>query len=177
MPKACFYARRVVGVITIIAILIALLLPAVQAAREAARRMQCTTTSNSLRWHAWAMKTSPADFRPTVGDTAGRRRRPRNRLAPAGGWIYNILPFIEQQDLHDLVSEWGVERHEQKAANGQRLVTLLTGLICPTRRPAVLYRGWQLCERHSCRGDCGKDRLRHQRRRYLYPTSLEPVVG
>ena len=39
-------------IITIIGILVALLLPAVQAAREAARQLQCRITSSSLRWAA-----------------------------------------------------------------------------------------------------------------------------
>jgi prepilin-type processing-associated H-X9-DG protein len=55
-----------------------------------------------------------------------------------GGWIYNILPFIEQQALHDLgASGSGMTIQD---ANAQRVGTPLPGLNCPRRRPAALYR-------------------------------------
>ena len=54
-----------------------------------------------------------------------------------GGWIYNVLPFLEQRSLHDLGAS-GASATIQ-GANAQRLATPLTGLNCPTRRPAALY--------------------------------------
>jgi prepilin-type N-terminal cleavage/methylation domain-containing protein/prepilin-type processing-associated H-X9-DG protein len=85
-------------VIAIIGILVALLLPAVQAAREAARRMQCT---NNLKQLALACHNYVDTF----------KKFPPNHIfsvAPSGsqnvegwGWHVLILPFIEQQPLHD----------------------------------------------------------------------------
>lgn len=88
-------------VIAIIGILVALLLPAVQAAREAARRMSC---SNNLKQIALAMhnyhdvhKKLPAlgytGIDPHPGLSSGVRW--------PYGWAMNLLPFIEQGPLYD----------------------------------------------------------------------------
>jgi prepilin-type N-terminal cleavage/methylation domain-containing protein/prepilin-type processing-associated H-X9-DG protein len=76
-------------VITIIGILIALLLPAVQAAREAARRMQC---SNNLKQLALAMHNYHAavGVLPFAASHWGH-----------GGWVKMTLPYIEQTALAD----------------------------------------------------------------------------
>ncbi len=85
-------------VIAIIGVLVALLLPAVQAAREAARRTQCT---NNLKQHGLALhnyhdtyKAFPYMQLPAlqfIGTTGTSR---------LSGFI-SLLPFIEQQPLHD----------------------------------------------------------------------------
>ena len=59
-------------VITIIAILIALLLPAVQAARRRHGSRNAKTTSSSLPWGAWITRVSPSGSRPAAGDSPGR---------------------------------------------------------------------------------------------------------
>jgi prepilin-type N-terminal cleavage/methylation domain-containing protein/prepilin-type processing-associated H-X9-DG protein len=125
-------------VITIIAILIALLLPAVQAAREAARRVQCT---NQLKQMALAclLHEQAQHFLPSSGwgwGWVGDPDRGFDKRQP-GGWIYNILPYIEQQELHD--------RGAGKAAAEKRVdVTRVTatplGIVnCPSRRRPILY--------------------------------------
>ncbi|MFW6114306.1 MAG: DUF1559 domain-containing protein, partial [bacterium] len=85
-------------VIAIIGILVALLLPAVQAAREAARRMQC---ANNLKQMGIALhnyhdthKTFP------LGSFNLREAWPAN----GSNWRALILPFIEQQTVHDQLS-------------------------------------------------------------------------
>lgn len=125
-------------VITIIGILMALLLPAVQAARESARRLQCANNVKHLALAAVAHESTHKSF-PTGGwgeDWIGHPDRGFDCRQP-GGWIYNILPFIEQQALHDLgASGSGMPIEE---ANDRRLTTPLAGLNCPARRPAVLF--------------------------------------
>ncbi|HOM17362.1 MAG TPA: DUF1559 domain-containing protein [Thermoguttaceae bacterium] len=124
-------------VITIIGILISLLLPAVQSAREAARRTQC---SNNLKQLALAclVHESTHSFFPTGGwgwhwvgdpDMGFDLKQP-------GGWIYNILPYIEQGALHDLglgVTDAATKKEKLK----QMTETPLAVLACPSRRRAV----------------------------------------
>ncbi|MDR1958736.1 MAG: DUF1559 domain-containing protein [Planctomycetaceae bacterium] len=87
-------------VIAIIGILIALLLPAVQAAREAARRMQCTNNlkQTGLAVHNFhdAMKGLPPS---TVGYTVTNPHNPN-----ASFWVL-ILPYMEQTATYDLIKD------------------------------------------------------------------------
>ena len=126
-------------VITIIGILIALLLPAVQAAREAARRMQC---SNHLKQIALACLNHEQQNRhyPTGGWGSlwcGDPDRGASRNQP-GGWVYNILPYLEQSSLHQLGR--GKNEAEKRASSAERVQTPLSVMNCPTRRAATLYR-------------------------------------
>ena len=82
-------------VIAIIGILIALLLPAVQAAREAARRMQCT---NQLKQLALAAHNYHAAHNRMPAATAGFSRYDFRQ----GSVFISLLPFIEQQALYDI---------------------------------------------------------------------------
>ena len=120
--------------ITIIGILIALLLPAVQAAREAARQVQCR---NNLKQIALGClhHEQVQHFLPTGGWSCGWTGDPDRGFdkRQPGGWLFNILPYIEQQALRDL----GLNNN----ANGrtQAAGTPVSMYNCPTRRPAVAY--------------------------------------
>ena len=104
--KSGFTLVELLVVITIIGILIALLLPAVQAAREAARRVQC---SNNLKQLGLAMLQHEERnrFFPTGGwgwYWVGDPDRGFGKEQP-GGWVFSVLPYMEQQPLHDLGSD------------------------------------------------------------------------
>ena len=98
MKHPAFTLVELLVVIAIIGMLIALLLPAVQAAREAARRMQC---SNHLMQLAVAVKNYEQSFGAlpsgTVNDTGPIRNVP---IGNHMGWIPRLLPFIEQTNVY-----------------------------------------------------------------------------
>jgi prepilin-type N-terminal cleavage/methylation domain-containing protein/prepilin-type processing-associated H-X9-DG protein len=125
-------------VIAIIAVLIGLLLPAIQKVREAANLTQC---SNNLKQMGIACHASHdvTGHLPSggwgwfwVGDAS---------MGPSvnqpGGWFYAILPYMEQQALYDLSS----------TANGANAATLAQQMIahplavynCPSRRKGGPY--------------------------------------
>jgi prepilin-type processing-associated H-X9-DG protein len=132
-------------VITIIGILIALLLPAVQAAREAARQAQCKNNLKQIALGCLNHENAVGRF-PCGGwgcAWTGDADRGTDWRQP-GGWYYNVLPYIEQPALHDLglgLGAWNstTPNGGKMAANEQRLSTPVGTLYCPTRRRAVAY--------------------------------------
>ncbi len=135
-------------VIAIIGILIGLLLPAVQAARESARLTQCANHLKQLSLACIQHQETHGHF-PTCGwgyKWAGVPDRGFGLQQP-GGWMYNVLPFMEQQSLHDL--GLGGTPAQRRTASARRIAAPLSLLHCPTRRRAVLYpmvERWQLRE-------------------------------
>ena len=124
-------------VVAIIGILISLLLPAVQAAREAARQSQCRNNLKQLALGALSHESATGRF-PTGGwgcQWIGDPDRGNDWHQP-GGWIYNVLPYVDQQTVHDLQS--GKTGQARLDAARQMLQTPLALFNCPTRRPPAL---------------------------------------
>jgi prepilin-type N-terminal cleavage/methylation domain-containing protein/prepilin-type processing-associated H-X9-DG protein len=141
-PSA-FTLVELLVVITIIGILIALLLPAVQAAREAARRMQC---SNNLKQLSLGVMTHESQFGyfPTNGFFPGGVGawyvgEPDRGFGEKqyGGWFYNILPFIELQSVHDVGA--GESDTIRKAKWAVQVAQPITVANCPSRRASITY--------------------------------------
>jgi len=129
-------------VIAIIGILVALLLPAVQAAREAARRMQC---SNNLKQIGLAIHNHHDTFKifPTLGrawqdypsfepDNGSPDTAPKQTAGP----FYQILPYLEQTAVYDggnapnVTGDVGVDR-------GLQIISAaIPAYYCPSRRQA-----------------------------------------
>lgn len=128
-------------VITIIGVLVGLLLPAVQAARESARRTQCCNNLRQLGLGCQHHEETHGHF-PTGGWGEGQDGRPDRGFGrdQTGGWVYNILPFVEQEALHDLGLP-GTEVADIAAGINQRVTKPLAILHCPTRRRAIPYPG------------------------------------
>lgn len=108
LNRLAFTLVELLVVIAIIGILVALLLPAIQAAREAARRTEC---SNNLKQYGLALHNYHDTFNkfPIAGQNWG---------APNIGWQPRILPFAEQQALWDQVVE-GDHYNWDRTAPGQ----------------------------------------------------------
>ena len=129
-------------VITIIGILIGLLLPAVQAAREAARRAACM---NNLRQIALGMlhHVEKWEHFPSCGWGPRWSGDPDRGSGPdqPGGWIYNVLPYVEQENLYLLPSDGQPDAITAEQLDGARQLgeTPLNLFICPSRRRAVAY--------------------------------------
>jgi hypothetical protein len=126
-------------VITIIGILISLLLPAVQAARESARRAHCTNNLKQIALGFLEHEQNVGHF-PTGGwgwGWTGDADRDFG-VRQCGGWIYNILPYIEQEALHDLGKR--EDPAAKSAAHRIRVMTPLELFHCPTRRRPVGYK-------------------------------------
>src|SRR3954470_11488598 len=106
-------------VIAIIGILVALLLPAVQAARESARRQQCSNNLKQLALGALNHHDVHKIF-PTGGwgwFWVGDADRGFKRDQP-GGWVYNVLPFIEEEAKHRLAGDGDRENITTAQLNG-----------------------------------------------------------
>ncbi len=132
--RSAFTLVELLVILAIVGILLALLLPAVQAAREAARRVQC---SNSLKQMAQAclQHEQSQGYFPTGGwgwGWAGDPDRGFSHRQP-GGWHFNILPYIDQAALHDL----GCNANEQGVI--ATLQTPVPTFICPTYRDVTTY--------------------------------------
>lgn len=105
MRRHAFTLVELLVVIAIIGILIALLLPAVQAAREAARRMQCSNNLKQLglalhNYHD-SMKMFPALKQGTSGPWTGNYPGDNNSGRLSG--FVMLLPYIEQQPMYDQI--------------------------------------------------------------------------
>jgi prepilin-type N-terminal cleavage/methylation domain-containing protein/prepilin-type processing-associated H-X9-DG protein len=138
-PKHGFTLVELLVVITIIGILISLLLPAVQAAREAARRAQCNNNLKQLGLACMnfesAIKTYPS------GGWAGLFLGSPDRgagIKQPGGWLFNILPYIEQQALANLQSGKTTTAYLAAAA-ATMASTPVSAFYCPSRRQAKAY--------------------------------------
>lgn len=129
-------------VIAIIGILVALLLPAVQAAREAARRTQC---KNQLRQLGLASLNheSTHGFFPSGGwgwGWLGDPDRGYGQNQP-GGWYYHLLEYIEEPSLRGLGSDGDPDSITAQQREGTRIAheTPVSNFVCPSRRGAELY--------------------------------------
>lgn len=141
---SAFTLVELLVVIFIIGVLVAILLPAIQAAREAARRVQC---KNNLRQLALAVIThhEQIGWFPTGGwgpYWVGDADRGYGGEQP-GGWVYNLLPLIEEAPLHELPRDGNrVAFSPEQLEGAKRLVATPVDLLyCPSHGPFIANPG------------------------------------
>lgn len=126
--KRAFTLVELLVVIAIIGVLVALLLPAVQAARESARRIQCVNQLKQVGLATLNFADSKGTF-PTGGDTIFPEIKnyvvngtPVGPAKQGLGWGYQILPYIEKENLANLTTQADLQS------------TVVAEYICPSRR-------------------------------------------
>ncbi len=139
--RGAFTLVELLVVITIIGILIALLLPAVQAAREAARRISCNNQLKQLGLALHNYEQANKCFPPgsIVGTGVTTVTYPVTVIGDSAhgtSWMLRILPFIEGETLGKAwVYTTNVAGNAATAAYPAR--TDVKGFYCPTRRSTV----------------------------------------
>ena len=125
-------------VITIIGMLVGLLLPAVNMAREAGRRATC---SNNLHQLALAFKSHSEKLNvfPSGGWGSNWVGTPNNGSGAnqPGGWLYQLLPYMDQETLHE-AGKSGVTS-VSNSGSYTRVSIALPALYCASRRAGVPY--------------------------------------
>lgn len=120
-------------VIAIIAILISLLLPAVQKVREAASRMSCT---NNLKQIGLALHSHNDALRylPGGGSDGPGKTCCNGDTRAEWTWMYHLLPYLEQNNLY------------REANNTNVALTAVAVYYCPTRRSPEVYSNGARCD-------------------------------
>lgn len=137
--RCAFTLVELLVVITIIGILIALLLPAVQGAREAARKTQCANNLRQLALASLNMENAVHGL-PHGGWGIGWWGDPQygTDWRQPGGWLYNLLPYCEMQNIHDLTL--GLTGTQKTAAEDRMKATPIPAANCPSRFPSRIKR-------------------------------------
>ncbi len=171
-------------VIAIIGVLIALLLPAVQAAREAARRSQCSNNLKQagLALHNYHSTVKCFPFR--MGGTAGPCNNTSN-CSRLGGWVL-LLPYMEQSALYGQIVGGGVYNGTTYAPWGPHpwdgnftpWVKRIQGLMCPSDPGTDRYTGIGPTNYCFCVGDTSQGINGNQRPRGIFGYySMVDVAG
>jgi prepilin-type processing-associated H-X9-DG protein/prepilin-type N-terminal cleavage/methylation domain-containing protein len=122
--RTAFTLVELLVVITIIGILIALLLPAVQAAREAARKMQCCNNLKQIGLAMLGYEQSNGTL--PIGMNIGPQLKGHSAFAP-------MLPFVEQKGLYDI---YDFKKRVYDSPNNKVICISVPAFICPSDNAA-----------------------------------------
>jgi prepilin-type N-terminal cleavage/methylation domain-containing protein len=130
--RAGFTLVELLVVIAIIGILVALLLPAVQAAREAARRTQCVNNLKQLgvamhNYHDTHLHFPISRYGNYEGDRTGADGRGWDQGSQSWGYLVWLLPFVEEENLFTACDP----AHLSMSATG-RIDQVVPTFVCPS---------------------------------------------
>jgi len=130
--KAGFTLVELLVVIAIIGVLVALLLPAVQAAREAARRTQCSNNLKQLGLAAHSFNDTYSRLPPGGGAQGGGSGL--SSSTDYGSWLVYLLPYMEQTNLAMAIdgASGPTNRRILNAWNARVLPVLIRNFRCPS---------------------------------------------
>ena len=114
-------------VIAIIGVLVALLLPAIQAAREAARRSQCLSNLRQVSLGLLNYESARKSFPSAFDFPAGTNPATSPNIGP--NWIIRVLPYMEQQTVYD---RFDLTKYISDTANEPARTTVIDALRCPS---------------------------------------------
>jgi prepilin-type N-terminal cleavage/methylation domain-containing protein/prepilin-type processing-associated H-X9-DG protein len=150
--RRAFTLVELLVVIAIIGVLVALLLPAVQAARESARRMQCSNNLKQIgiglhNYHDTVRHLPPGGFWFGT-DTASYR----------GSIMVHLLPFVEQKNLFDLFN-FNQATDNQTYPGTTRLLasTIVKSYVCPTDNNKDLRNNLSIANYSASVGSTGRN--------------------
>ena len=150
-------------VIAIIAVLIGLLLPAVQKVREAANRMHCANNLKQLGLAMHNYHDSQRTFAPAGVNEGGSYLN--SGFPIVHGWAPFILPYIEQQPLDNLY-RWDFPQYAPE--NQHVVATQLKGFQCPSTPEQDRYLSFGVFAVFGTKGACGD---------YTITLGVDPLLG
>ncbi|MCC6126099.1 MAG: DUF1559 domain-containing protein [Pirellulales bacterium] len=132
-PREGFTLVELLVVIAIIGVLIGLLLPAIQAVREAGRRLACTNNQHqislAIQNYVDAQKSFPG-FRNNVSPVAFDK----TKVPTPASWAVLILPYMDGKDKYEYWAQYIYDPAQFHPKYSNQTIGLVTAFLCPSVR-------------------------------------------